>query len=115
MSQGLQGFIDDLTHLGFEPTVENGLVLYRITPVVGAHTGIAVETGVGVDELTPWPQVPPHWIHLPDSIGFSRTNSQESPKSGWLMHSRQFKGWGDAPAEICWTSHVRGVLCEATA
>ena len=115
MQPGVRRSIDDMTQLGFNPEVEAELVVYRITPVDGAHTGIAVETGVSVDELAPWPQAPPHWVHLPAGISFSRTNSQASPKEAWLMHSRQNDGWGDAPPGICWASHVRAVLSEATA
>ena len=114
MNTGVQGFMDDMAELGFSLTVEAGLVVYRITPVDGAHAGIAVETGVSIDELSPWPQVSPHWIHFPADISFSRTNSKASPKQGWLMHSRQVSGWGDAPPGICWASHVRGFLSEAT-
>ena len=114
MGHGVQGFIDALTQHGLDPTVEAGLVLYRITPVEGAHAGIEVETGVSADELSPWPQAPPHWVHLPASIGFPETNSGASTKHGWLKHSRDIIGWGDAPPGVWWTSHVRAVLGEAT-
>ena len=115
MSQGVQGFIDALTELGLDPEVEAELVIYRITPVDGAHAGIAVETGVSTDELAPWPQAPPHWVHLPACVGFHKTNSEASTKPGWLKHSRDIVGWGDAPLGVCWASHVRGVLGEASA
>lgn len=115
MNQGVQGFMDDMAKLGLNPRVEAGLVIYRIEPVEGAHAGAAVETGVGADELAAWPQVPPHWVHLPADIAFSRTNRQASPKQGWLMHSRQLNGWGDAPPGRCWAGHVRAVIGEATA
>ena len=114
MNHGAQVFMDDMTRHGFEPTAEAGLVVYRITPIDGAHSGTAVETGVSTNELTPWPEVPPHWIHLPGDVGFSETNSRASSKPGWLKHSRQFDGWGDAPPSICWVSHVRAALGEAT-
>ena len=113
MQNGPEGFIDDMKKLGFNPTVEAGLVIYRITPVDGAYAGITVETGVGIDELDPWPQAPPHWIHLPGGIAFPRTNDRKSSKLDWLKHSRQINGWGDAPPGICWASHVRAVLSEA--
>ena len=51
----------------------------------------------------------------PAAIGFAQTNSQSSPKSGWLMHSREFRGWGDAAPGKNWASHVRSVLGEAIA
>ena len=115
MNHGVQGFIDDLTQLGLAPVVEAELVVYQITPVEGAHAGTALKTGISSDELASWPQAPPHWVHLPDAIGFSRTNSRASTKPGWLKHSRDTIGWGDAPPGIWWTSHVRAVLGEATA
>lgn len=114
MDHGVQGFIDALTELGFDPEVEDGLVVYRIEPVDGAHAGTAVVTGVSVDELSPWPQAPPHWIHLPAGVSFPETNSRSSTKADWLKHSRNVIGWGDASPGVCWTSHVRAVLGEAT-
>ena len=115
MSHGVQGFIDALTQLGLNPAVEAELVIYRIEPVDGAHAGIEVETGVSADELALWPQAPPHWVHLPADIVFPKTNSRASAKSGWLRHSRDIIGWGDAPPGVWWISHVRAVLGEARA
>ena len=114
MNHGVQGFIHDLTELGLDPTVEAELVIYRIEPVDGAHAGTRVATGVSADELSPWPQAPPHWIHLPASVSFPETNSRSSTKPDWLKHSRDIIGWGDASPGVCWTSHVRAVLGEAT-
>ena len=115
MELGARRFVDDMTEFGLDPRVEAELVIYRVTPIDGACAGTAVETGVSLDELGSWPQVPPHWVHLPASVRFPETNSQPSPKSGWLMHSRQITGWGDAPPAIGWASHVRAVLSEAAA
>ncbi len=112
---GVDIFIDDITALGLEATLEASLVIYRIVPVDGAHAGKLTETGVAVAELQSWPQVPPHWLHFPAAVEFSCTNTGESPKQGWLSHSRQISGWGDAPAGIAWASHVRAVLSEAVA
>ena len=108
-------FIDDMTALGFEATLEAGLVVYRVVPVDGAHAGKPTETGVAVAELQCWPQVPPHWLHFHAAIKFPKTNIGASPKPGWSSHSRQISGWGDAPAGIAWASHVRAVLSEAIA
>ena len=115
MQTGIETFIQDMSDLGFEAVLEAELVIYRVVAVDGARAGRAVETGVGIGELQPWPQVPPHWLHFPSAIKFSQTNSQTSPKFGWLMHSRQITGWGDAPAGVAWASHVRAVLSEAVA
>ena len=115
MQTGVDAFIQDMAELGFEATLEAELVIYTVEAVDGAYAGRPVVTGVGVGELAPWPQVPPHWLHFPSAVKFSQTNSQTSPKSGWLMHSRQITGWGDAPAGVAWASHVRAVLSEAVA
>ena len=115
MQTGVEAFIQNMTELGFETTLEDELVIYKVVAVGGAYPGKPVETGVGIGELQPWSQVPPHWLHFPASLRFSRTNSKPSPKSGWLMHSRQITGWGDAPAGVAWASHVRAVLSETVA
>ena len=114
MNTGTQKFVNDMTKAGFDVRVEAGVVTFKITPVDGAHAGSLVDTGVSSDELDPWPQAPPHWIHFEDSVSFPRTNCQPSPKHGWMMHSRNLHGWGDSPPAVCWASHVRAVLSEAT-
>ena len=114
MKPPAQAFVDAMTKLGLSPTVEAGLVICRITPAAGARAGNSVEVGVSVDELGYWPQAPPHWIHLPPDIKFASTNSQDSPKAGWLQHSRNSAGWGDAPPEVCWTAHLQAVLSRVT-
>ena len=106
-------FIDDMAKFAVDVQVEAELVTYRVTPVDGAHAGSPVQTAVSIDELDSWPHAPPHWIHLPAEIKFPKTNSQNSPRSAWLKHSRQITGWGDAPPAISWVSHVRGVISEA--
>ena len=112
---GVPKFIEDMAELGFDLHVEAGLVILQITPVDGVYAGRQVETGVEATELKRWPHVPPHWIHLPQSVSFTRTNAEPSAKSDWLKHSRQLNGWGDAPPGVCWSSHLRAVLSEAIA
>lgn len=112
MQTGVEAFIRDMTELGFEVTLEAELVTYRVVAIDGACAGRPVETAVAISELQPWPQVPPHWLHFSADVKFSRTNSRPSPRSGWLKHSRQISGWGDAPAGIAWTSHIQAVLSE---
>ena len=114
-SSGVDAFVQDVCRLGFETKVEDGLVIYTVLAVDGAHAGSPLETGVEIVELQSWPQVPPHWLHFPAGVDFSRTNSTTSPKSGWMKHSRQIAGWGDAPAGVAWASHIRAVLSDAVA
>ena len=105
-------FVEDMAALGLEPTLQGKLVVYRVTPVDGALAGEPVATGIGIGELKAWPQIPPHWLHFPDTLQFGRTNIRASSKPGWSRHSRQISGWGDAPAGVAWASHVRAVLSE---
>jgi len=111
MLSGVQGFVEEMADLS--PTVEDELVVYKVTPVDGAHAGSAVETGVSISELSSWPQTPPHWVHFPASVTFTTTNSQPSSRQGWVRHSRKIGGWGDVAPDISWTSHIRGILSEA--
>ena len=111
---GPDRFVDAMSELGLSPRVEAGLVICRVTPVAGARAGSVVEVGVALDELSAWSLTPPHWIHLPRSVGFARTNSQPSPREGWLRHSRNILHWGSAPAAIDWAAHIQAVLRDAT-
>ena len=106
-------FVDAMAKLGLRPRVEAELVICAVTPVAGTHAGACVEVGVAAAELGDWPQVPPHWVHLPDNVVFNRTNSKASSMAEWLQHSRNCAGWGDAPAAVCWHAHVQAVLSEA--
>lgn len=111
MNTGHQAFVGDLASLGIEAQVADGLVIYEIEAVRGAHAGAPVRTGVATAELQRWPAVPPHWVHLPDTVLFSRTNTQASLKSGWTAHSRNLEGWGsDANRARAWIAHVRAVV-----
>ena len=104
-------FVAGLRRLQTGPEVRDGLVRYRVEPVEGRHAGELVETAVEVAELAAWPVAPPHWIHLPADVRLPATNSQPSPRTGWLRHSRQIRGWGgDTDPERAWVAHVRGVL-----
>ena len=108
-----QRFVNAMSRLGLSPRLEAGLVIFRIVSAAGAHAGKPLDIGVSLEELTGWPQVPPHWIHLPADIRFATTNVAPSSKPGWNKHSRNSAGWGDAPPEVCWTSHIHAVLSEA--
>lgn len=114
MESGSDGFVAAMSGLGLSPRVEAGLVVCRVTPVAGARAGSVVEVGVALGELSAWPQTPPHWIHLPRGVGFPRTNSEPSPKDGWLKHSRDIPNWGSAPAADDWAAHLQAVLRDAT-
>ena len=111
---GVDGFMNGLRRCGLEPIVDSGVVTFKVEAPTGARAGTPVPTGVSADELTGWPAIPPHWVHFPENVNFPRSNTQGSLVAGWLKHSRQIQGWGNAvePAQA-WISHVRSVLSEA--
>ena len=110
----VEEFTAGLRRLGANPEQRGGIIVYQVEPVGGRFAGEAVPTAVETSEVAGWPIVPPHWIHLSASVVFARTNSQPSPLSGWLRHSRQVSGWGGDPDPTQgWLAHVRGIVGEA--
>jgi hypothetical protein len=110
-------FADDLIAAGAPVRAEPGRLMYEILAVSGALAGQMVTTGVSVAEVQNWPQVPPHWVHLPDAVVFEATNTDttDCPR-GWLRHSREFAftDMSVSPA-MAWLRHVRGLLSLAIA
>lgn len=114
MRSGVERFIDEVSALGLCPRVEAELVICRFTPVAGARAGQLVDVGVAVEELGPWPQTPPYWVHLPGDIALPVRQIRPSSREGWLKHSRQISAWGSAPPAVDWSSHIQAVLKDAT-
>ncbi|QJY45526.1 hypothetical protein [Pseudonocardia broussonetiae] len=105
-------FLAGLQRCGIAAVVQGVVVVFTVEAVTGARAGRPTPTGVHVDELSMWPQFPPHWVHFPADVGFSTTNANaEDTLPGWVRHSRQINGWGDAaePAQA-WIAHIRSVL-----
>lgn len=112
---GVDGFVAGLGRCGVVAVVRGAVVTFAVEVPAGALAGSTIETGVEVAELAMWPVAPPHWVHLPESVNFIRTNTDRNEcLPTWARHSRQIAGWGDAaePAQA-WLGHVRGVLAEA--
>ncbi|MHA7293543.1 hypothetical protein [Arthrobacter sp. HLT1-21] len=113
-ANGLDGLVEGLRTLGSNPIIEDGLLSFTVKATAGPWAGSLIESGIGLEETASWPLIPPHWVHLPDSVEFGHTNAQPSSKTGWIKHSRNIVGWGDAPNSAqCWLSHVRAVLVDA--
>lgn len=114
MTGGLDGFIAGLGAHEAGPRTAHHYVIYEIEIVDGRFAGELVETAVADEEVTRWPLVPPHWIYLPATVTFAKTNTQPCRMPGWVGHSRQIVGWGNDPdATAGWLAHVRGVIGEA--
>lgn len=114
---GVMGFIAGLARCGVSADQNGPVVTFTVEACSGPLAGRHVPTAVGVDELAMWPGIPPHWVHLPADITFPHTNiCPQGTLPGWVRHSRQAIGWGDAaePAQA-WLSHVRSILASAKA
>lgn len=117
LSEAAQRFIDDMTAAGATARADGPRILYNVTPINGALGGQVVTTGVSISEVESWPAVPPHWIHLPDSVRFEQTNIDSTDCApGFVRHSRDYNYTDTSmhPARA-WLSHVRGFVSIATA
>lgn len=112
---GVEGFIAGMERCGAGPRLEACVVTFDVVPVGGSRAGTTLRSGAGVDELAPWPMLPPHWVHLPAEVVLAPTNAAISELDGWTKHSRDIPAWGNAaePAQA-WLAHVRSVLDAAT-
>lgn len=105
-------FVDDVNATGAFVRAEPGRLMFEVLAVSGAFAGQMVTTGVSLSEVQNWPQAPPHWVHLPDTVVFETTNSDNTDcPPGWRRHSREFAltDMSVSPA-VAWLRHVRGLL-----
>ena len=115
MQAGVKRFIQDMARLGFEAILETDLVIYRVVAVDGAYAGRSVETGVSIGEIQPWPEVPPHWLHFPDTLRFL-PNQLPTFFEVWMADAQPADNrMGRRSPCVAWASHVRAVLSEAVA
>jgi hypothetical protein len=112
--RGVEGFAAGLEGRGFPVTRDAGVVSWPVVVATGQLAGATVDVGVEEEELSRWPLTVPHWVHLPSSILFSRTNPQPSSRPRWTKHSRNFVNWGrDRDAVRAVLAHVQAVLEDA--
>jgi hypothetical protein len=112
---GVDGFISSLGECGVIAERDGGVVRFPVEAVGGANTGQIVSAAVSVNELTPWPAVPPHWVHLPDEITIVPTNSDRNEcLPGWQRHSRDLQGWDrETHPGQAFVAHVRSIVAHA--
>lgn len=114
-TDGAACFLADLEEEGLRPVRCGNTITYVVVPAAGRFAGTEVATGVSVSEVQSWPMVPPHWIHLPDEVTFTHTNTDTTDCApGWRRHSRDSGPWNLTRKPIhIWLAHVRGVLGQA--
>ncbi len=115
MNSGIQAFVDAMTAASLETEVQDSIVIVRVEVPLGRHAGSDI--WVGADPPPDFPTIPPHWVHIPDSIDLADGGKQASELgSGWAKWSRPHKRWTDGvnPASQ-WLGHVRALLEAATA
>lgn len=117
LSGPAQQFVEDMAAASAPAWVDGARILYNVVAVGGSLAGTTVTTGVSLAEVQSWPMVPPHWIHLPDSIAFAATNTDTTDcPPGWVRHSRDYNFTDTTtPPALAWLRHVRGFLSIATA
>jgi hypothetical protein len=112
LSEAARQFIDDMTAAGALARADGPRILYNVVPVNGALAGQLVTTGVSISEVQSWPAVPPHWVHLPDTVRFEQTNIDSTDCApGHVRHSREYNYTDTSiPPARAWLSHVRGFI-----
>lgn len=112
LSEAAQQFIADMTAAGAPARADGPRIVYDVTAVNGALAGQTVPTGVSISEVQSWPAVPPHWIHLPDTVQFEQTNKDGTDCApGFIRHSRDYSYIDTSmPPARAWLSHVRGFV-----
>ena len=113
MTSGIEKFAEAVAVMGMAVDVRDPIVLAQVDVPLGLHAGELV--WVGADPPQDFPTVPPHWVHLPDSIDLDGGGKQTSELgAGWAKWSRPHKQWtdGDSPGGQ-WVAHVRALLARA--
>ena len=114
MSPGVQAFSDAMKAAGRRTELRDPIVLVLVDVPLGRHAGS--EVWVGADPPPDFPTIPPHWVHLPDSIDLAGGGKQASELgAGWAKWSRPHKRWSDAgSAGSQWLAHARALLQAVT-
>jgi hypothetical protein len=113
MNTGIEAFVEALTKAGRVVEVREPLVIVLVDVPIGLHAG--QDVSVGTDPPADFPTVPPHWVHLANSIQLPNGGMQQSELgAGWAKWSRPHKKWldGTSPASQ-WLGHVRSLLATA--
>jgi len=114
MNAGIQAFVEAMTAAGRTVDVRGAIVLVLVDVPMGRHAD--TEVWVGEDPPQDFPTIPPHWVHLPDSITLADGGKQASELgAGWAKWSRPHKRWVDGvgPASQ-WLAHARALLAKAS-
>ena len=116
MSDNIDRIKDELESLGYETCLSDSpqgkVVSFPYTVQTGSYKGKQVRLGISMQGSEPYPEYPPHWIHLTPPIDDGRGGSvgKYSDPNGreWFAMSRPPGAiWDRLP-----TKHMMGYLNE---
>ena len=118
MSGSLTRIQQELKDLGHQPglldTPEGQIVAFLYRVETGPYRSCKYMLGFSVDGSEPYPQYPPHWLHISppvdDGLGGVRTEYKNNGRT-WVKMSRVFSGWdaSDKNMKAYMNDHVRSV------
>lgn len=110
MTRGIEAFAEAARSMGLAVDVRDPIVLVEVDVPLGPNAGGQI--WVGADPPVDFPTIPPHWVHLPDTIDLAGGGKQASELGvGWAKWSRPHKQWVDgAPPGSQWVAHARALL-----
>ena len=109
---GVDRFLEHLRQHGLKVRRRGELAVVELNIVEGPLRGDEVE--VGTDPPADYPNVPPHWLHLPAALSLKHGTGQASELgTGYLKWSRPHPRWiGDDRSGRRWVAHTRSLLAE---
>lgn len=109
---GIERFIADLEELGFPTERRGNLVVVELDV---SHPADPNLNEVATDPPPDFPNVPPHWLHLHESLALEDEQGRDSELGGtWRKWSRKHPNWrGGHRAIQAWLAQARSLLLSA--
>ena len=110
---GIAHFVAGLKEVGCRPEQRGSLVVVKLDIVVAERADLSV---VATDPPDDFPNIPPHWLHLPKELALpGETGSSSELGDDWRKWSRKHPRWkGGDNAVQAWLAQVRSLLLTAT-
>ena len=105
---GIDQFIAGVQKLGlkFRQVGNHVVVTLDVSP-----PGLSNPPDVGADPPADFPNIPPHWVHLPSDLALPEGKPRPSELGeSWRKWSRQHPKWRASLGVPGWVAHVRSLL-----